>query len=314
MTLAKSILTVTLNPAIDKIAQASFLGLGRDNNITDVKENSGGKGINVSRALKCLGLKSVACGFAGGANGQNFLRNLLLEGIEHNFVFIAQETRVNLTICDRSSGKMTRILEPGPAIDKKDLASFRHKFKRMACESSWVVLSGRGILGTPKEFYRELVTVAGKAGAKVVVDASGQDLRFALSGKPFLVKPNLDEAQAFLNQKLQNRAQLKTALIKFLSLGARNVIISLGSKGVVATDGKVFCSAVSPSVKVLNPVGSGDALAAGFIYAIEKKSNFLDAVAFAVAAGTANTLSIVPGHLNRAGLGGILQNVIVKDI
>ena len=107
---------------------------------------------------------------------------------------------------------------------------------------------------------------------------------------------------------------MKPAFIKFLSLGARTVITSLGCKGVVATDGKFFRSAVSPGVKVLNPIGAGDALAAGFIYAIEKKSNFLDAVAFAVAAGTANTLSIVPGHLNRAGLGGILQNVIVKDI
>ncbi len=310
----KPILTVTLNPAIDKMLDVTSFDIGSENRADSVVASAGGKGINVSRSLKCLGLKSIASGFAGGAVGQNFLRDLLLEGIEHNFVFIEGETRVNLTVKDQKTSKVTRILEPGPVIDKKDLASFRHKFSRMAQESDWIVLSGRGIKGTPSGFYCELVEVGQKAGANVVVDSAGEDLRFALKAKPFLVKPNLSEAQVFLKQELKNQRQLKDALKKFLSLGAKNVIISVGEKGALATDGKIFCSASCPKVKVVNNVGCGDALVAGFVYALTKKSSFYDALCFAVAAGAANALSVIPGHFNSAHLGEILQNVEVKDI
>lgn len=314
MALLKPILTVTLNPAIDKMLDFASFCAGFENNARNVFVSAGGKGINVSRALKCLGVKSIACGFAAGALGQNLLRDLLLEGIEHNFVFIQGETRVNLTILDKKTGKVTRILEPGPVIDQKDLASFRSKFSRMAQTSDWIVLSGRRINGTPVGFYRQLTEIGCKANAKVIVDANGEDLRFALEGKPFLVKPNLAEAKAFLKQELQTQKQLKDALKKFLCLGARNVIISLGPKGAVATDGKVYCLASGPKINAVNTLGCGDALTAGFICALARNGNFYDALSFGTAAGAANALSILPGHFSRAQMGGILQNVVVKDI
>lgn len=313
MTKFKPILTVTLNPAIDKSAEIRHFYVNAENRATKVIATAGGKGINVSRALASLGVKSICAGFAGGASGQNLLRSLLLEGLEHNFVFIQGETRVNLTVRDQKSGRVTRILEPGPVIDKKDLASFRHKYQRLVTQSDWVVLSGSTIGGTPVDFYRELVTLGRKAANKVIVDTSAGDLLAALKGKPYLVKVNRQEAQSVLKSPLRNRKQLRNALKKLLSLGSQRVIISLGAQGAVATDGKIFCCAMCPKVKVLNTIGSGDALTAGFVYAFSQGSRFCDALAFGVAAGTANTLTSVPGDLDRSQLGGILQKVIVKD-
>ena len=164
------ILTVTLNPAIDKIVKVPVLNLGADHRASDIALNAGGKGINVARALKCLGFKSIATGFAGGVNGQSLLRALLLEGFEHHFVFIQGETRVNVTIQDQYTGQSTRILEAGPMIDQKDLASFRHKFSRLARNSEWIVL---------KEALNQLLSLgAARAiislGAKGAVASDGQ--------------------------------------------------------------------------------------------------------------------------------------------
>lgn len=244
-----SILTVTLNPAIDKIVQVPFLNLGADHRAIDVVLSAGGKGINVARALKCLGRKSIVTGFAGGANGQSFLRALLLEGMEHHFVFIQGETRTNVTIHDQQTGQTTRILEAGPVIDQKDLLSFQHKYSRLVGNSQWIVLSGRGMDGSPPEFYRHLVQVAQKGGGQVLVDTSGVDLSSALKGRPFLVKINLHEAQVLLNRKLTNHQQLKNALKQLLSLGAARVVISLGAKGAVAGDGQYYWRASGPQIK-----------------------------------------------------------------
>ncbi len=307
------ILTVTLNPAIDQMVLVPHFVVGKDNRALRVTSTAGGKGLNVARTLKGLGAQTVATGFAGGATGQNLLRELLLEGIEHNFVFIQGETRVNLTVGDQKTKKQTRLLEPGPVVDKTDLASFWRKFQRLAEKSQWIVVSGRGIQGAPKDFYGELTQTGQKAGGKVFVDTSGKDFQAALKGKPFLVKPNKNEAEVFLKSKLSSRKDIKTALKKLLNRGAQNVIISLGRRGAAGTDGKVFCFATVPPVKVVNPVGCGDALLAGCVYAFSQQSRFKDVLAFGAACGTASALTAVPGHIEGARLGGILQQVIVKD-
>lgn len=309
-----SILTVTLNPAIDKIVKVPVLNFGADHRVIDIAHSAGGKGINVARALKCLGLKSIATGFAGGANGQNFLRALLLEGIEHHFVFIQGETRVNVTIQDQQTGQATRILETGPVIDQKDLTSFRHKFSRLAGNSQWIVLSGRGIDASPPEFYCQLVKAAQERGGKVLVDTSGSDLCWALKGRPFLVRINHNEAQVLLKRKLKSYQHLKDALKQLLSLGAARAVISLGTKGAVAYDGQQYWRAFGPQVKTMNVLGSGDAMTAGLLFALAQKSSFGDALALAVAAATASVLTDVPGQLDAAQLPEMLQQVTLKNI
>ena len=112
MTEFQPILTITLNPAIDRLVESKGFEADKDNRTSKGVSFAGGKGINVSRALKALGVKSVAAGFAGGANGQNLLRDLLLEGIEHNFVFTQGETRINLTIRDPNRGIITWLWIP----------------------------------------------------------------------------------------------------------------------------------------------------------------------------------------------------------
>jgi tagatose 6-phosphate kinase len=308
----KPILTVTLNPAIDRMVEIANFCPGHDNRVDKGVSFAGGKGINVSRALKGLGIKSVIAGFAGGANGQNLLRDLLLEGFEHNFVFIQGETRVNLTVRDAKSTKMTRVIEAGPAIDAKDLRSFRDKFHRLAAGSEWTVLSGRGIGGTPKDFYRELVETARADNGKVIVDTSGEDLLAALKGKPCVVRINREEAEAVLKKKMRTPKELRAGLEKLLGLGAQSAIVSLGAEGAVATDGKVFYDATCPKVKALNSVGCGDAMTAGFVGGFRKSEDFLEALVSSLAAGTASCLTAKPGQLKRTDFIRMVKKITIK--
>jgi len=302
----KTILTVTLNPAIDRLVDVSGFRVEEDNRCSGGTSFAGGKGINVSRALRALGLKSVTAGFAGGANGQNLLRDLLLEGLEHNFVFIQGETRLNLTVRDAKNGKITRVIDAGPSINLKDLSSFRDKFKRLAKTNHWVVLSGRNIEGTPQHFYQELVATARKERAKVILDVSGNDLKIAIKAKPFLLKINGKEAEFIVKKPL------RVTLKKLLDLGAENVIISLGDKGAVATDGKVFYEVTCPKVKAVNAVGCGDAMTAGFIYGYTPGEDFLEGLVSGVAAGTASCLIAKPGELKAVDFKRIISKVRVK--
>lgn len=325
MTEFKPILTVTLNPAIDRLVESTGFKAGKDNRTAKGVSFAGGKGINVSRALKCLGVKSVTAGFAGGANGQNLLRDLLLEGLEHNFVFTQGETRVNLTIRDPKNGQITRVIDSGPAIDKKDLSSFRDKFQRLAAKSGWTVLSGRGIAGTPKDFYKELTRTA-KENSWVIVDTSGDDLAAALKGRPCVVRINLEEAQTLLKKKLASAGEQRAGLKKILALGAEHVVISLGKDGAIASDGKVFYEAKGPVIKdvgrrldgagtrshIACSLGCGDAMTAGFIYGFRPAEDFLEGLVAGIAAGTASCLSEKPGALRRADFERIISKVRVK--
>lgn len=312
--MAAKILTVTLNPALDRMIWLSDLKKGRDHEPMRVQFLCGGKGINVSRGLQVLDIKSVACGIAGGLNGQKLLGDLIAQGIENDFVFTQGQTRCNITLLTPGAGQPTRIIEPGPVITSLDLASFRRKFRRLLSGCSSVVISGRRVPGTPEDFYFELIRAANKAHNRVYFDASGSDLAAGIEAKPFLVKPNLAEAQRLLKKQLSSRKALKTALRDIARKGARHAVISLGRDGAVGTNGDEYWLAAAVRVKPVNLVGCGDALLAGLVCALEAQSQFKDALAFGVACGTAATLVPTPGLFDRARVGEILQQIQLKPL
>lgn len=293
------ILTVTPNPAIDKAADVDHFVPGKNHRVTNVHCSAGGKGINVSRALKRLRVSTIASGFLGGPEGEFIEAALKKERIHHRFVPIEGETRTSLAVIDKRNGKITRILEEGPAVKQKDLAAFRKEFNALLQNCAFVVLSGRNIPGAGDRFYYELIRAAGRRHKRVVLDTSGAPLLKSLVAKPFLVKPNLSEAREILKKTLSGRAALKRGLNHFLQAGAGNVIISAGDKGAAASDGENYWLAVPPKVKVVNTVGCGDALIAGVLSVLVKGGRFAEAVRFGVAAGTANAMSIRPGHFTQ---------------
>jgi len=296
------ILTVTLNPAVDKTIQTG----------KKVFLSAGGKGLNVSRTLKMLGEKTLATGFLGGTSGRCIEKELDRERIPHDFFRIKGETRTNLTRIDPATSKITRVLEHGPFILPVEVKGFKKKYASLLQKSRFVIFSGSLAPGLPVSIYRELVLLAQKKRIPVCLDTSGPALSAALWAQPFLIKPNLKEAEDVLGYRLSSALRLKKAMRDFLNLGARHVVISLGDKGAAVFDGREAIFARAPRLRAKNNVGCGDALVGGLVYNFSRCLNWQGRMRFAVACGAANTLSIKPGELKKTAVNRLAGKIKVS--
>jgi len=307
-----TVLTVTLNPAVDKMVKVKRLSAGRDHRVTSVFRSAGGKGINVARALTHLGIPTCATGILGGPAG-SFIQDMLAqERIQADFLKLSGETRTSLTVLDQSTGRPTRILEPGPNLSRRKQAEFLRQFSDLTKKVRYVILSGRNAHGAPDNFYARLIRLAIDRKRRVILDTSGPAFTKGIAAMPFIIKPNRDEAEAFFNQRLSTLGQLKQALCHFLKLGIRMPIVSLGANGAVASNGRQFLHARAPRIKVCNPVGCGDALVAGFVFGLIKGFPFSRVLQIAVAAGTVNALSDQPGLLKHKQLRRLTVDIPVQ--
>ncbi|MCK5213932.1 MAG: 1-phosphofructokinase family hexose kinase [Candidatus Omnitrophica bacterium] len=307
------ILSVTLNPAIDKTIKLKQLVLGEDHRCNQTFYSAGGKGINVSRALQKLGVCTLSTGFLGGPAGEYIKSQLHKEKIIGDFVEIAGETRTSFTMIDTSTGKLTRVLEEGPRISRRERMRFKEKFIDLIKSCRIVVLSGRNISGAGEAFYRELTKIAQGKNKKVVLDTSGKPLFLGLQAKPFLIKPNLQEMEFLLQQRVMTISQIKKAMTCLFKKGVGNIIISLGRKGAVGSDGENFWLASPPKKNTINTVGCGDALVAGFLYAYTRGKGFKSCLQFGVATGSANALNLQPGLLKKRELAKLLHKVEMRN-
>ncbi|MFA5335599.1 MAG: hexose kinase [Candidatus Omnitrophota bacterium] len=272
------VLTITLNPAVDKTVRGAR-----------AKLSAGGKGINVSRALKALGVGSVATGFAGGDTGKFIRSALKKERIESRFMEIRGSTRTNLTHI-RPGGKAARRIEKGPVISAAEFKQFKKIFTGLLRGRKYAVFSGANANGLPASAYRELISIAKKNGVKAVLDTRDAALAEGLKAKPDIVKPNIKEARYICG---------KDPLRCFLAKGARTVLLTMGAAGATASDGRHTVFARPPKIRAANDVGCGDAFLAGFIAYRLKGKSFTESVRAASAAGAANAASLVPGALNK---------------
>lgn len=303
----KSILTVTLNPAVDKIIQT-----GR-HRIT-ISHSAGGKGLNVSRALKNLGFAGFAAGVLGGRTGNFIKTQLRAEKLPGVFCRIGAETRTNTTVINTETGEIRHVARKGPRVRAKELGNFKRKYTALLRRSSAVVFSGSVAPGMTSSVYGELIRMAKGKNVKTFLDTSGTPLRLGLHAKPFLVKPNLKEAEALLGKKIRSAADIKKAVNSILSSGAGIAVLSLGARGAAASDGRETFLAVPPGIRVRNTVGSGDALLAGFVAAHFRKRSFRDCVRMAVAAGSANALGSVPGGVTKRSVERMFRKIKVEKI
>jgi len=308
----KYILTVTLNPAVDKTVKIKNFCLGKTFLEEHVVLSAGGKGINVSRVLGRLKVNNLATGFIGGPAGNFITHQLDRQKIQHKFVEIRENTRTSLTIVDPAAKKTTRILQPGPILRSSEIQEFRKKFDALLGRSSLVIMSGRNAAGASPSLYSDLVKMAKKKKIRTIIDTHGDSLRLSLKSKPFCIKPNLKEAEAVIGKKLNSPQKIKNAIRYFQNHGIKAAIISLGAEGAMASDGEMIWHAVSPNVKCRNSVGCGDALVGGFACAFEKGLNFHEALRYAIAAGTANTLSLQPGLVTQEMVKKVYKDVKMK--
>jgi 6-phosphofructokinase 2 len=291
------IYTITLNPALDHYLEVESLLMDDANRVKAERLYAGGKGIDVSRAIRRLGGDSMALGFIGGHNGQIMVDLLRREGVTTYFTPVAQETRRDIIISARD-GQQTLLHARGPTITAEEWRCFLAHLRVLDLRDAYVALGGSLPRGVPADAYRQIVALVQSRGAKVILDADGPSLKAGLKAKPFAIKPNLHELRRATGKSLRTEAHILAAAKTLNRAGIEVVMVSLGRRGLLVVSGRdrdrTALRAVPPPVTVRSRVGAGDSTVAGFIFKQAGGKSMEDCVRFATAAGTAATLA--PGN------------------
>ena len=284
------IYTITFNPALDYISQVENFKIGKINRTKTEKILPGGKGLNVSTVLKNLGIESTALGFIAGFTGKELKRNIEEKGIKTDFIKVEKGiTRINVKI---SSNEETALNGNGPEITEEDINKILEKIEKITKEDM-VILAGNIPRCINNDIYEIICKTLERNNVTFVVDATKELLMNVLKYKPFLIKPNKEELEETFKEKIETKEEIIVHAKKLQLIGAQNVLISLGGEGAIllTTEGKEFYSK-APKGKVINTVGAGDSMVAGFIAGYVKSGDFEQAFKMGIATGSASSFSM----------------------
>lgn len=283
------IYTVTLNPAIDYVVGVKDIKTGTVNRTSEEQVFFGGKGINVSRVLSELDVKSVATGFIAGFTGKALKEEMQKFDIETLFTELPDGfSRINIKI---KSGEETEINGAGPIVSEEYLDKFSDSLSVLK-EGDVLVLAGSVPKSVPDNIYEIIMERFSGNGIKFVVDASGELLKKVLPLKPYLIKPNHIELGEIFGIEINTPETAEIYARKLQSMGAENVIVSMAEKGALLIDENGeshFCDALKG--EVINSVGAGDSMLAGFLAGIEREENSDYALKLGTASGGATAFS-----------------------
>ena len=290
------IYSVTLNPSIDFIIRVKDFQLGETNRAYEDNFFAGGKGIMVSKLLKNVKTNCVNLGFLGGFTGTFIEQNLKKLNILSDFVTVNENTRVNVKLKTETE---TEINCQGPKISDNEKEEFLDKIRKIKSDD-FVILSGSVPSNLGNDFYITIIEILNKNGVKFTLDSSGETFSKSLKYKPFLIKPNKDELKEYARIEFKNNQEIVNYVRENLVDKAEHVIISLGGEGALYIDKNFSLFAYPLSVKenVVNTVGAGDSVVAGFVNYMLKHNDVERAFRFAVACGTATSFSEDIGELN----------------
>ena len=285
------IVTLTLNPAIDRIISVDRLAFEDRAYINASRESAGGRGINASSVVHSFGGDTLAVLISGGAPGKRLEGLLNGCGFKTAVVPIQNEIRTNLTITDRH-GLTVNLNEAGPAVSKTELASVERVVRQTLKQASWLLLCGSIPPGVPPRFYARLIAMAREKKVKTLLHADGGALREGIEMGPTVVTPNQQEAERLLGRTLLTRTHYLEAARQIRDMGAESVLLSLGSRGAVGAFASGLVEALPPRIDAISPIGAGDALSAAYTWASSRKgakpSSQEDALRWGVAAGSAS--------------------------
>jgi 6-phosphofructokinase 2 len=284
------IVTVTINPAIDKSTKVGRVEPEHKLRCEDPVLEPGGGGLNVSRAIMNLGGESLALWACGGPMG-DLLRQLLdTTGIDHDGLPIQGMTRENFIVTDTGSNRQYRFGMPGPRMTADEAGQFLERLKDHA--AAYVVASGSLPPGVDVDFYGAVTRTATAAGSRVIVDTSGAALRAAVDDDVFLLKPNLRELQQIVDQELESNAAIAKAARGLIAEGhAQVVIVSLGGGGAMLVTREGSECIAAPTVPIRSKIGAGDSMVAGIVLALARGEDVSSAARFGVAAGAAAVMT-----------------------
>ncbi len=290
------IITVTMNPAIDKTVEIDALKPGGLNRIRKVEYDAGGKGINVSKTIHELGGESIATGFLGGNAGRTIENVLDARKIMHDFIWVDGETRTNTKVFEEN-GAVTELNEPGPAISEEQIQKLMNKLENYAGVNTLIVLSGSIPGGVGKDIYEKIIRMAHGKGSQVLMDADGEVFRLSLEAGPDIIKPNRVELEEYAG--IDYRASGKELLEitrKLMEKGIHTAAVSMGKSGAMFVKGGYEAVCPALPVKAHSTVGAGDAMVAALAYAWDQKLGDEETVrlCMAASAGAVTTIGTKP--------------------
>jgi 1-phosphofructokinase len=303
------IVTVTLNPSLDRTLSVPKLEPGMIHRAQFIRQDLGGKGINVSRALHALDIPSRIVGFVGGWTGNALQTGLTAEGFDVRFIKVNGDTRQNLTLLDEASGKYTKINEPGPTIDSSHILALGNQIAQTILPGDLWTFCGSLPPGSPPDLYSHLIRQTQERRGLAFLDTSGTPLRHALSALPFVAKINNEEAAELLGRALDSDQDMCAAAREIHTRGVRVVALTRGAQGLVlAMDGEVV-TAVPPCVTARSSVGAGDAAMAGLLWAVLDHCDPAETARRVVACGTAAAMQEGTTMGDRALISTLLHQI-----
>ena len=282
------IYTVTFSPAIDYVVDVENLELGAINRSLGEHMLPGGKGINVSIVLSNLGKKSVATGFLGGFTGDYIKSELVARNIESGFIEVEGNTRINVKLRGKEE---TAINGQGPHISEEKVEELMLQLEKLTSDDL-LVISGTVPKTLPNDIYERILERIKGNNVTLIVDATKDILLNTLKYRPLLVKPNKEELEEMFSTRIRSDEELIATAKKLLDLGAKNVIVSLGGDGALLVGEGIEAKLLpAPKGKVVNTVGAGDSLVAGFVDEYVVSGNIAKAFVRGIATGSASAFS-----------------------
>jgi 1-phosphofructokinase family hexose kinase len=281
------VLTVTLNPMLDKTIHVSDIRKGKIERASAMEMVVGGKGVNVSRQLHRWGQNTVATGFFGGEIGSLLERLLDGEGIPHDFVRIRAMTREGLTFLDEHQ-LMTCVFEPAAVPTREEAEQLVERALGLAERSEWVVCSGSSPGAAADDVFARIISGATSNGVRTILDSYGPVCRAALEAQPTIVKMNREEYEHTLGMKLTGDAPIVTVMEDVIARGSTWAIVTDGARFVYAASSNDVWRLTPPGITPVNPTGSGDSMVAGVLYGLKQSWSFDRALQCGVAAGALN--------------------------
>lgn len=308
------IITLTVNPAVDQTLWVDNFRPGHVSRPVEVHLDPAGKGINVSRMVHRLGRPTIALGFLAGDIGHLMQTALTAERVQHHFVPIAGQTRINVTIVDRTTDTSTSLYGPGPRVTPEELGELDEMVECWFKAGRVLVLAGSLLPGIPETLYARYIERAHACGVKTILDADGPSLRQGIAAQPFLVKPNQSEAEQLLGRPLPRLEDVARGAQELNERGIAAVVISLGAAGAVCTYEGHIWHILPPEIRRQSTVGSGDSLVAGVAVELADGGDLLAGLHLGTAAGAATALSAGTSLGTPEDVKRLLPEVQIKEL
>ena len=301
------VVTITLNPAIDRTVTISNFTAGAVNRVESVRSHPGGKGVNVASALADHGHSVAVTGFLGRSNAGAFEELFSQKKIADHFVRIAGQTRTGIKITDRVRAETTDINFPGPAPTSEELNMLRSQIATL--EAEWFVVAGSLPPGVDPAIYRDIIAGLRRRGPKVLLDTSGDPFPLALEARPTAIKPNIHEFEAFVGHPLSNKQEVVAAARILIDRGIEFVVVSMGQEGACFVTANESVMARPPEIEVKSTVGAGDAMVAGILSGQLQRFSLGECARLATAFSIDSLSRLESGLSSRSAIESAMQKV-----